>query len=207
MAGSGSNWDKLYKRLDESPVAQAERQHAHKAKLASEARRVFDDWCDKAAQEVLEALRTTAVERCKELERVTSHKVAVTGGTARSADVKKAGMPSSFITLALKEALVHLYAARASGSEPKIHLAIEAEALMPPQSRRAADAAHHRLVSTPLCVIFRASDGRPRLRKIVPGAEPGPLMKLDDVVYRAVEKLIESYEALASTDELYFEDE
>jgi hypothetical protein len=194
LAGSGS-WNKLYQRVD---GAKGDPAAGHKARLAAESTRLLDRWCATATAEVATALRAGAAERSKAFAKATGLRIAV---RAPSADVSallgKFTMPSSFITLELQDAYVHLYMSRSPGEFPVLHCAVEADTLVPPASRRAANrapAAHQRLVSKPACTICRGPDGRPRLRTAGTG-EDGPLIKLDDVLFQAFEQLVDAFEA------------
>lgn len=202
MAGSGS-WNKLYQRVDApKPEPAPGREAAHKARLAQEASRLLDKWCVKAVNDVTAALRAAVTERAKAFEKATGFEIILRPAVGDAAPrLSKHLLPSSFMTLSLGDADVHLYILRAPGELPVLHYAVDAGALLPPVSTRAgarpAAPGNQRLVSTPASLIARGPDGRPRLK--APGTgEDGPLVKLDDVVFSAFERLVDTFEAYSA---------
>jgi hypothetical protein len=176
------------------------REAVHKARLAKETNRLLDKWCVKAVDDVTAALRAAVTERAKAFEKATGFKIILRPAVGEAApQLSKHLLPSSFMTLSLGDAAVHIYVSRVPGELPILHYAVDAGALLPPMSSRSgprpgAAAGSQRLVSTPACLIARGPDGRPRLK--APGTgEDGPLVKLDDLVFSAFERLVDTFEA------------
>jgi hypothetical protein len=172
-----SHWSQLYSRVR---ALEAERLEAERRRIATQAAIAeLDAWADRSLSsfwgEVLDDVR----RRAEDFRRETGCPMEL-GGRAKAIECPAALPALQVLELKLATSVVYLYTHHVSGSVPMVHLA---QWPTPNPGQRH----HHRMMSFPMCTLERSDSGLWALRRVL---APRETIRLDDLVYQAVELLV-----------------
>ncbi len=181
-------WDDLYEQMRALDVEREKRET--RVAVDAEERRLFDEWCTKVTDTVMQRIADVAEERARELEARTGKRMRVEYPSRDPILCEPDGPCMSFMSLTLEGSELQLYSYRGPGDLPFIHF-VPIPPQAPPSSARPK---HHRLISVPGAFIARHADGSWELLRARSGGddEPAEPTSIDELVYRAFELLVAS---------------
>ncbi len=177
---SGDRWQKLYQKVDRDMHARDEADGRDREEDANKTAQ--EAWCARVTGEVLSAVHAQICERAEQFQAETGNTVYVTfPAEAPSASVAFAAHEMRFIRLALEDARIYVYSARAPLKLPALHLLSSAEQLRPSTAKRTRPSTRPGRPST-----------YPGRSSIAPPAKKAPAHGLggDRVVSRSVGKVV-----------------
>lgn len=181
-------WDELYEQMRALDVEREKRESI--AAVDAAERRLFDEWCTKVTDTVMQRIAEATREHARELEARTGKHMEVEYPSRDPIECEPDGPCMSFMTLTLEGSELQLYSYRGPGDLPFIHF-VPIPRQPPPSAGRPK---HHRLISVPGAFIARHPDGSWELlrTRTSDDDEPAESTSIDELVYRAFELLIAS---------------